>query len=157
MKKTITLMAIAACGMITMFSCKKNDNSGTVATGSMTATINGVSFSGSRCVATVENDSGLAITGGPVDGIGIGYPMVFISTGHYHGVGTYTSITLDDNAASIDSTSADDTSFNMGKHSVYSTLIITATTPNITGTFSFTTEDSTKVTNGSFTAIPTIE
>lgn len=157
MRKTITLLAIAACGVVTMFSCKKKDNSGTAATGSMTATINGASFSGNKCVATIENDSMLAITGGPADGIGFGYPMLVVTSSHYHGVGTYTSTSFYDQAGIIDSAAANDSTVDMSKYSVTATLNITATTPNITGTFSFTTLDSTKVTNGSFTAIPVTE
>ena len=148
MKKTITLLAFVSCGMITMFSCKKSDNPSTPATGSMTATINGAAYNGTKCVLELD-DSSLSITGGTADGLFIDAPLVFLGVTNYAGVGTYT-IDGVKNIASIDSTGSDST---FTKDAVYGTVNITATTPHITGTFSFTTRDSTKVANGNFTSI----
>lgn len=143
-------MAFAALGIITMFSCKKNDSPSTTATGSMTATINGASFSGNKCIADVE-DTILNITGGTADGIGFDYPFIGIGVTGYHGVGTYTSTTIYNQMCKYYASSTDDTSLN--HVSVHAVVNITATTPDVTGTFSFTTLDSTQITNGSFTAV----
>lgn len=154
MKKTIALMAFAALSTLTMFSCKKKDNNNTSSNGSMTATINNTSFSASRCTSAVA-DTILNITGANYSGTTVEYPIVTLTVYNYHGVGTYT---LDQSTfsgvtgtANIDSSSSTTTAI-ANTLSTYGTINITSTSPNITGTFSFTTEDSTKVTNGSFTA-----
>jgi hypothetical protein len=150
MKKTITLLAFVACGALTMFSCKKSDNNNN-SNGSVSATINNVAFSGSKCIAVVDaTDSTLSITGGSADGIGFAIPTIDLGVFNYKGIGTY-AIDGVIGLASVDSTGYD-TSFNT--KAVYGTISITATSPHVTGTFSFTTLDSTKVNSGTFTAIP---
>jgi hypothetical protein len=155
MKKTIALMAFAALGTLTMYSCKKKDNNNSSSTGSITATVNGASFSGARCTATIA-DSILNISGENYSGSTIVYPVMSLTIYNYNGIGTYPldqaiSLSTPSGTATVDSSSSSITATS-NTTSVYGTITITATTPNIKGTFSFTTEDSTKVTNGSFTA-----
>jgi hypothetical protein len=155
MRKNIILLTISLLGIVIFFSCKKSDSntpgSSNTSGSFIDATINGAAYKQSACVAVVE-DSTLGIYGGATSTVNLAYPYIEMSVEKYKGVGTYTvpGVTGSLNNADVDS--------NIGAAVPYSgsygTIIITtATSTNVAGTFSFTTDDSTKVTNGSFSAV----
>ena len=150
MRKNITLLAIAILGMVAFFSCKKSDNNNANninVNGSMTATIGTTAFKAPYCDATVY-DTLFTVTGSTSD-TGITYPYIILSVTDYKGIGTYTIPGGSDRNGNVATVYYTDST---GAQSVYGTVSITAITPNIVGTFSFTCSDSTKVTNGTFSA-----
>ena len=143
MKKIIYSTAIAIMGLATITGCTKKSDS--TPTYSMKATINGVAFNGTGCYAGSGSGS-LLISGGiGASSTTLSYPYIVLSvnTG-YTGVGTYVFNSIA-NIAQVDSAAGS------GAIGSYGTITITNTNP-LTGTFSFTCSDSTKVTGGSFVA-----
>lgn len=136
MKQKVVLITIALAGMTLFSGCKKTGST----SGTIKATINGVDFSTNHCI--VHSGSHLAVDGGSYRSTP---PSAYIMLDiyHYTGVGTY-NITDSTVGAAVDS------SATVIPIAIYGTVVVTATSPNIVGTFSFTCADSTKVTNGSF-------
>ncbi len=142
---TIGIISLLACN-----ACKKNADSSI--SYSMKGSVNGAVFNGTNSLAVATSDSSLNIYGGFFGGAAISPPYVFINICPYRGIGTYViptppwgSVTL--NYASIDSTDY----FAFGQVSAYGTIIITAVSPAIVGSFNFTAIDSARVV-GTFTA-----
>ena len=147
MKKLLTYGAIAVYGLAVMTGCKKSDSSSSSASYTMSATIGGHAFSGAKCIAGI-NGAQLAIVGG-LDGTAATFPNITINVQSYTGLGTYPIqifSTTYFNTATLDST------LTQAAPAAYGSVIVTGTSP-ITGTFSFTCTDSTKVTNGSFSCL----
>ena len=145
MKKLLTVLAIAAIGSASLFSCKKSDSTST--TYSMKATINGVAFNGSSCYGSTSSGA-LGLSGGTgTSSASMTFPFITFTISSYTGVGTYTLGTTGTtvNVATLDSTAV------TAPVALYGSLVVTGTNP-LTGTFSFTCADSTKVTGGTFTA-----
>ena len=141
----IGIVYLLACN-----ACKKSADSHISYT--MKGSVNGASFDGTNTVAVATSDSSLNIYGGFFAGAAITPPYIFINLCPYRGVGTYIiptppwgSVTL--NYASLDSTDY----FAFGQVSAYGTVIITAVSPAIVGSFNFTAIDSARVV-GTFTA-----
>lgn len=147
MKKSIILLTSV---ILTLFSCKKNNGPNAP----LSATINNAPFNCSNCIYfSNPNYSIFQIIGGGQIGhtegaILISKPGITISSSVYKGIGVY-PIDGIHTIASVDS--LDDTTRRL--HAVYGTLIITDTISHISGRFNFTTTDSTKVINGTFSAV----
>jgi len=139
MKKYIALFVLALC--LALFQgCSKD--SGTVSY-TMRAIINGVAYTSSGITAQQTN-SLLIITGKA--SAGSGYPNMELYISNYTGVGTYSLVSPNyQNFADIDSSA-----FSNRPASVSGSIVITAASPDIIGTFSFTMDDATKVTKGTF-------
>ena len=154
MKQTITLTAAIVFTLLGLFGCKKSSDS--TASYIMSASIGGTQFSASNCLES-QTLTGIAITGGngtfTTNSNPTVYPFIFLSIDNFSGVGTYTINPLTTTASGGIYYSANFSSTNP-KPAVYGTIVITATSPNIVGNFSFTCLDSTKVTNGVFVAKP---
>ena len=144
-------------------ACKKSNSSGSY----ITATVNGVSFNRSNCVFI--NDTGafstLDIFGAnynPAGGNGVNtflFPMIKMNILDFTGPGTYAiTDTYRGNGGGNPfpttpvASGIYETGDTTGSPALYGTITITATSPEVVGTFSFTGTDSTKVTNGKFTA-----
>jgi hypothetical protein len=141
MKKTLTIAAMAVLGLAAFTGCSKSSSS---PSNTMTATINGASYSGT-CTAAINNGN-LEIASG-TGGTSLIYPSLVIGTSNYTGTGTYTQSSSNTLVFGIDSSSS------LVLVSSTGTITITsASSTSISGTFSYTCTDSTKVTNGSFTA-----
>lgn len=145
-------------------ACHKSNSPGSY----MSAEVNGVSFSRSNCVYIWDSGTFKSLSvfgadynpGSTVVGINTFlYPEIKLSILDFTGVGIYAVTdtfkgTTGGNpfptkpvASAVYATG--DTTFAAG---IYGTITITATSPKIVGTFSFTTADSMKVINGKFTA-----
>ena len=112
----------------------------------MTGSVNGAAFDGTNTLAMTGPDSILNIYGGFFSGNAISAPYIFLNICPYRGVGTYVIPTppwgsVTRNYASIDSSNY----YSMNGVSAYGTIIITASSPDIVGSFNFTTVDSAKV------------
>ena len=144
------LIALGMISILACYSCKKSSNSST--SYSMKGSVNDAPFMGTNAVGISGPDSILTIYGGFFTGSAINPPYVFINLCPYRGVGTYMIPTppwgsVTRNYASIDSTDY----YSINHVSAYGTIIITAVSPAIVGSFSFTTVDSARV-YGTFTA-----
>jgi hypothetical protein len=137
--KKLSILASVTC-LALISGCTKE--TGTTESSSFKYTKNGVAFSG---IAGVQKaGTALNITGASsFTGTVATYPYGIIVIANYTGVKTY-DISLAEAAATI---APNSTSSHPG---IYGKVIITAATPNIVGTFYFTSLDSVKVTNGSF-------
>jgi hypothetical protein len=143
-------MIIGIIFLLAFNACKKNSNSS--ASYSMQGYVNGASFNGTNALTMATSDSSLTIYGGFFTGVAISPPYIFLNICPYRGMGTYVIPTppwgsVTQNYASIDSTDY----FAFRQVSAYGTIIITAVSPSIVGSFSFTAIDSAKV-YGTFTA-----
>ncbi len=144
------IIIIGIISLLAVNACKKSSVSNI--SYSMKGSVNSTAFDGSNSLAVATSDSSLNIYGGFFSGSAITPPYIFINICPYRGVGTYVipsppwgSVTL--NYASIDSTDY----FAFGQVSAYGTIIITAVSPAIVGSFNFTAIDSARV-FGTFTA-----
>ena len=115
----------------------------------MTATLGSTSFNGNNCVFGISGGA-LSIWGFTGSGVTPVLPYIELSILNYTAgaTGTYTiSDTSVNVIAAIDSAGAG------GAAAAYGTITITSASASaVSGTFSFTTDDSTKVSNGKFTA-----
>ena len=144
MKKLLTLSAIALMGMAVISGCSKSSSSSPSYT--MTATIAGKSFNGTNCIASVAGGQ-LVVDGGAFTTATATYPYIALSVANYTGTVTYSFCGTTLNVAGIDS------SASSLPVSQYGTITVTAASSTvISGTFSFTCSDSTKVTGGTFSA-----
>ncbi|MGN6568205.1 MAG: hypothetical protein ACTHJ0_09645 [Flavipsychrobacter sp.] len=156
MKKNILYPAIAIIGLSMFTACKKSSSSTTSTTTtsgkSMTATVNGKSENTSTVTAVKSTVSGvteLAITGIFSDG-----HQLLITVFGFNTTGTYNF--------NVPTTSGSSTAFWFATGAA-TTLSNTANTgqmdvtssnsTGLSGTFSFVTNDSTVVSNGSFSAL----
>lgn len=161
MKKLVITTLLATTLFAGFSACHKDSGSGS----SITATINGASFSKGNCVIMVDTGTfkSLQVWGAyynPSGGNGVNtfaVPFIQFNIIDYTGPGTYAiTDTFSGNPypsapiaeAGIDSSNV---VVDTGTAAVYGTITITATSTELSGTFSFTTKDSTKVTNGKFT------
>lgn len=136
--KNILVYVGVICLFALLPACKKSDDKKSTKTTYMTAVINGQGFT---AVVTTSAISGTRLTlSGGASG---GYPSIVLAPGLYNGAGYY-DLGLSANYGSVDS------AFGVSNQIRYGNLTISATTPNIVGTFDFTCFDSTKVTNGTF-------
>ncbi len=140
MKKILFYAAIAATTLATFTGCTKKSDSSPSYT--MKATVGSTAFSSSSCIAG-QTGTLLTVVGGIQNGATYNFPYITLSMVNYNGAGTY-NIDLLNNSASY-AASLTDT-----KPAVRGSIVITAISP-ITGSFSFTLSDSTKVAGGSFT------
>jgi len=125
-------------------SCKKSSGSGT--SYSMKGSVNSSTFDGTNAVAIATSDSSLNIYGGFFENAAITPPYIFINICPYRGVGTYIIPTAPWGAVTLNYASLDSTDyFTFGQVSAYGTIIITAVSPAIVGSFNFTTIDSARV------------
>lgn len=158
MKKLTIACAVGAIALFTISGCKKKTDSTPVAT-SMTATINGVAFSGSTSLFAINNGD-LEVDGGNLNtqnnvSVQLLDPYIRLKIANYIAgtTGTYSFNTASGSytgSAEIDSNSVSIDGIIMG---TTGTITITSSTSSvISGTFSFNCADSTKVTNGAFTA-----
>ena len=138
MKKILSFAAIAMFGFAAFTSCTKKSTSPGYTMG---ATINGHSYSSNA--VSGKNGTILSVWG-YTSATAISYPNISIVLANYAAAGTYsldgifTAVTIDSSSTSAVTSS-------------YGTVVITSTSP-LKGTFSATMTDSTKITNGSFTA-----
>jgi Family of unknown function (DUF6252) len=137
MKNILTLTTMAAMALAAFTGCKKSSSSSYT----MSATINGHSFStsGSTYVTAAKSTTSISGTDSK-DAVAIALGLNSLSTGTY---------TLGSGASAI----TIDSGITAASSAVYGTVIITSSNSStVSGTFNFTCYDSTKVTNGSFTA-----
>jgi hypothetical protein len=146
MKKNVTLLSIALLGMVAFFSCKKSDNNNN--NHAMTATINSAAFKSPLCYAAIS-DSVMTITASSNSST-LAFPNISLVISNFSGAGTYTIGSI--NGGTFTTSAVIDSTDTSGIQSIYGTISITATSPNVVGTFSFTCSDSTKVTSGAFNA-----
>jgi hypothetical protein len=158
MKKIMLSAVLAIFTVVTFTECKKSDNKSTPVVTSMTATINGLPFSGSLSVYAL-NGSSIEIDGGNQNTqnnltLQLVDPYIRLYIDNYM-LGTLGDFTFGSGTSaasgSIDSNSA------MGAYVVghTGTITITVSTPSaVKGTFNFVSLDGTTVTNGAFTAKP---
>jgi len=136
MRNIVAPIVIGVLWLVFIIGCHKGDNSPAYI---MKARINDSVFTGNNCYAATNDSGKLSIA------TTTRLPYIFLTVNKgYAGVGTYTFDGVI-NFSQIDSVSG------WGYISAYGTLSITSTNP-LTGTFSFTCQDSTKVTEGSFVA-----
>lgn len=148
MKKAVFLaVLIAACFF---GSCSKKDShSNPINTYPvdpvdyvMNDTINGVMFNSVHCIASISNNVlSISAENSLTD---TGFVIMEMNIPGYSGIGTYTISPSSGITANIDS------AVGGMIFALYGTISVTATSPLITGTFSFTCKDSTKVTSGHF-------
>ncbi len=143
MKKLVTSIAMLS-GVIAFTGCtKKSDTSKTptttTTTASMTANIGGRAFSTSGIMVTADVQAGaMNVTGSttsPEEAIILSVDKTPPATGSY---------------PIKDFTIATHHLGTSGAAAVYGTITFTSISPNWEGTFSFTCDDSTKVTDGKF-------
>ena len=144
-KITLAALSVAIVASISFFSCTKSSSSST-SPYTMTATKGGssTSFSGqSNVVAVISGPllevEGISVSGGDTTGY-------IIIINNYAGVGSYA---LDGMTEYVSKTSS---SASVLQCSHGNLTITSATSPNMSGIFYFTATDSTKITNGTFTA-----
>jgi hypothetical protein len=138
-------LALIIIGIAILLGCKKEAKH----IYPMYALINGVPFIGDSCVASLDNVGNLVIYGGS-EGLGTTPPdiKIFIININGPAVGVYNigpPTVYNLYFAFVDSASGSDASTS-------GVVNVTSVSPYITGTFSFATDDGTKVTNGSFSA-----
>jgi len=140
MKKILTFAAIAAISFSAFTGCKKSSSSSSYF---VKATVNGTPLSLNYGYGIV-NSGIVDIFGFNGSGTSVTFPEItLVSTNSAAGTYTIDGMTV---MAAIDS------SATSAIGAAYGTLTITTSTASVmTGTFSFTCTDSTKVTNGSFT------
>ena len=144
MKNLRSLIALAMCAFLALAGCtKKSSSSGSgssSSSNSMTATAGGTAFSasGTSVVASVNGDI-LAVAGVTPANASITLNIIQYA----NGTGTFQ---CDGTHATILYGPAPGTALG-GSHGV---ITLTSISPNFEGTFSFTCNDSTKVTSGTF-------
>ena len=154
LKPTYRIGYIALLILFAIASCSKTTTPTNTSTGSvysMNASIGGTPFSRDSCLFSLQTDTGNAeIVGwaGLPTTRSDYYPQItlFISPS-YHGIGTYN---LNDSGNDAEILFSNTTPMGFSQNGV---ITITAASPNIVGTFSFTTTSGTVVTNGTFTAL----
>lgn len=131
------LVVVIFCALA-LNSCKKRSSDSYF----MQATVNGVQFSSSDCIAVYDaSTGGYRICGGKiVDSSIAGFPYIAIDI--YYKGGTYS---LSNYEAFVDSG-------GRVPLSVSGTTTITVNSTNISGTFNFIDQDSNHVNNGTFVA-----
>src|ERR1700677_2418632 len=104
MKNILPILAIVLLSIITFVSCKKTDNGSGTSSSFINATINGVAYNRSACVAVVT-DTTLNVYGDATSTVNLTYPFMEMSVEKYKGVGTYLipGVTGAFNNADIDS------------------------------------------------------
>lgn len=158
MRKNLTLSVIALLLLASFYSCTHSTSA--ASGGSITCKINGVSYTATKCFALKSTSGGnttLTMEGAPTNYSTPGptNPLMTFVIYTYNGIGTYKFNTavgsITDTATStIDSVSGGSATSYYYTAPAYGSIIITATSPNIVGTFAYTSLDSNKVTNGSF-------
>jgi len=152
---------IAIIGLAIFSGCTKSSDSlnsnwnlnptPSMVPGFMKASINGAPFADTSSLGANISGSQMVITGFDTSSFSIGWPQITLLINSYKGAGTYiipgTGTPV--NICSLDSTPSGSVAYS----AIYGTVTITATTPYIVGTFSFTCADSAKVTNGSFSVV----
>ena len=137
----LSTLAIAVITMFTCsFSCNKNNN-----LGYMTATVNGSTWTANESLAT-QTTEGVTIQGTLHSSSG-DYSNVALYLPRNYSTGTYV---FDSN---INTAYASYIAHNYDNNislAHIGTVNVTSVKPNITGTFSFTCTDSTKIENGTF-------
>jgi hypothetical protein len=136
----IFLFLAVACTCIS--GCKKSGSANNTPAYFVKATINGQPFNATSAMSAMSGTR-ITLSGGVAAGATPGYPTIVLSAGNYTGAGTY-DLGITANYGSLDS------SFTSTNQVLYGTFTVTAVSPNITGSFSFTCFDSTKVTDGTF-------
>lgn len=146
---------LAAVLFAGLCSCKKTGNPASY----MRAMVNGASFSRNNCVAAIDSAPvSLSIFGANYNPNAAptlyATPLIHLGVFNFKGVGVYP---VTDTLTASSTISAGWANFESSytvplSVAVYGVVTITSTTPDITGTFSFTCGDSTKVTNGTFSA-----
>ena len=145
MKKSI-LLVLTALGVVSLTDCKKDNSTPNY---SMQAIINGRSFNASYCYADSLGNA-MIISGynpsktQPLTELTI--PNIQLGLANYKGIGTYTITSYDGTSFGF----VDSTGLDNYPYCVYGSVTVTAITPAIIGSFNFTTNDSTRVTNGTF-------
>ncbi len=141
MKSILKLAFAGILAVASLNSCSKK--SSTTSSRHMDATVNGGGFHVVNCTAT-QNGTQLQITGLQPNVAVDGMPNISMNIVNYTGAGTYTIASGGTSANYLGSMVS-------SSIAVSGTINITAVNP-ITGTFSFTCNDGTKVTNGNFVA-----
>ena len=146
MKKIFSIAAIALMGLALFSGCSKSSSSSPSYT--MNASIGGSSFSSSNCLAASYSGMFTEIYGFAGNSVTPTYPYIGLFLLNYaKTTGTFSlDSTMTANFAQIV------TSATTNKVAKSGSITITSTSPNIVGTFSFTTTDGTAVTGGTFTA-----
>ena len=145
MKKLFSIAAIVMIGALAFTSCKKSDNSSS--NGTLTATAGTTSINSSYCAASLLGTN-LGIGSVNLSSGTLAYPYITLQIGNFTTAGTYTMDGVTTGAGYIVGSNASDI-----KTAAYGTIVVTSvSSTQVSGTFSFTCTDSTKVTNGSFTA-----
>lgn len=161
----IILLFVTLCVCSALPSCKKSNGSGSF----ITATINGKPFSRGNCVFILDTGTfkSLQVFGAdpnPAGGGGVNdflFPFLKFLILDFNGPGTYSITntfagTTGGNpfpASPVTGAGVDSSDTNVIP-GVYDTLVITAVSPNVVGTFSFSCTNSTRVVNGRFVAKP---
>ena len=137
------IAAMAGIGFASFTSCKKSSSS--TPAYSMTATVNGSSFSSVNCyavssggIATIAGYSGTSTTS-------TSYPVIQLGI---FGTLAVQSYTIDGAQYQINI----DSSATNGVAAVSGSITITSISPSIVGTFNCVMSDGTKITNGVFTS-----
>jgi hypothetical protein len=140
----IVLPLMLMMGFFLMLSCSKSSTSGY----SMSAIVNGAAFSGSNCYAQ-KSGTTLTINGGNFSGTVLNvYPIITLTVYNYNGAtGTYTF------GANLGGGVLDSSATSNAIVSKSGSLTITSVSPSIAGTFTFTANDGTTLTNGTFNAL----
>lgn len=142
-------IAVMAITIIGISSCSKSSSSNSTSPYTMSATkgSTNVSFSGSSNVIAFASGPLLEIEGFTASGADT-TAFIFL-IGNYTGVGTYTLDNMT-NIGEYESKTSSSASLLFAANGKIT--IATAASPTMTGSFYFTATDSTKVTNGTFTA-----
>jgi hypothetical protein len=145
MKRIIPIALIAAC--ISTIACKKSSSTQPYAMTAQTSQ-GPITTSSVSVVASFSKDT-VGIEGDfPPSQPPYIASKIYFQISHFTGVGTYILSQGDPYVAYT--TDISNTPASFGYVGLYGVLTITATSPNMVGTFSFTCTDSTKVSNGSF-------
>ena len=134
----ITLVAVLC--LVLCDGCKKSKS--TSASYNLKGSINGVAFNGTSAVALAGADSILNIFGGLFTGTAITPPYIFMNLCPYRGVGTYRIFMPPTGFTTVNYAAVNSTSYYApATVSLYGSITITAASPAITGSFSFTALD----------------
>jgi hypothetical protein len=142
-KHLLLLSALVLCTIGLFTACKKSSSS---PSSSFSATMNGTTISG---VSQFNlSDTLFALIGAKsLSGTSPSYPYFSFNINNFKGKGTYNLDSTLNVSLAVDSTT---TNIIYG---VYGSVVITASSSSsVSGTFSFTCADSTKITSGAFTA-----
>ena len=148
MKKILMIAAIAGFGLATFSGCSKSSSSPSY---TISAKINGASYSNSNCYFVATGGSLLIESGVPSSSPS--YPFMEFSVSNYTGAGTYAISSSSASIYAIDSSATGSSIAQASAAGGSGTLTVTsASSSTISGTFSFTGSDGTTVTGGAFTA-----